>query len=342
MLKINIAFIFLLGIFLSCSEKEITSDTDTNNATDLEFTDSPIDLETIDANFAKDIFYDDYENTSFDIFLPNTTSTTGLVIYMHGGGFVAGDKEYVYADDYPDEIKTLLTNNISVATINYRLLETSGETEGVIKCLNSSKRALQYIKANAEIFNIDKDNIVLAGNSAGAGTALWLGTNDDLKDLSNSDAILQESTRVKAVALRQTQSSYDIEDKWINDVFIDYGLTWTEFVSEYEEIIGRFYGVSSQAAYATPEIEAYRKSVDMLEMITADDPEIWASNVSTDVAAPTDTNIAYHHAFHVREIKEKADEVGVPNVCFYGKNPTIYSDPSGESFVDFCIRKINE
>ena len=76
----------------------------------------------------------------------------------------------------------LLNNNIAVATINYRLL-TENETEGILKCLNDSKRALQYIRYIHNELNIDKSNVGLYGGSAGAGTVFWLGTNDDMKDI---------------------------------------------------------------------------------------------------------------------------------------------------------------
>jgi hypothetical protein len=80
----------------------------------------------------------------------------------------------------------------------------------------------------------------------------------------------------------------------------------------------------------------------MIELITSDDPEIWTENILTKVKSPTNSGIANHHAFHVREIKEKADLVGISNVCYYGNNPIIYSDESGESYLDFIIRKVNE
>jgi hypothetical protein len=148
--------------------------------------------------------------------------------------------------DFPTEIGTLLSNNIAVATINYRLLDQKGENEGIIKCLNDSKRALQYIKYNADTYNIDKTKIVLSGTSAGAGTALWIGVNDDLRNLYDSDPILHESTRVKGLALRETQSSYNIEDKWINDVFVDYGISWNDFLTANKDRIFQLYGVANK------------------------------------------------------------------------------------------------
>ena len=80
----------------------------------------------------------------------------------------------------------------------------------------------------------------------------------------------------------------------------------------------------------------------MLASMTSDDPAIWADNTKTPVVAPTSNNIANHHAFHVREIKEKADAVGIPNVVYYGKDPLIFGDSSGESLVDFLIRNLNQ
>ena len=306
---------------------------------------SGIDLQGINADFISNVSYDVYNETAFDIWIPSSQIPTGLVIYFHGGGFTSGDKSVVYENDkwdFPTEIRYLLSNNIAFASVNYRLLKQTGENEGILKCIKDSKRALQFIKYHAKIYNIDKSKIVLSGTSAGAGTALWIGVSDDLADSLNSDSVLQESTRVRALALRETQSSYNIEDKWINDVFVDYGITWNDFFSANEDRIFQLYGVANQAEYNSPEIDAYRDTVDMLDMISAGDPEIFAENILTKVQAPTTSGIANHHAYHVREIKEKADCAGVQNICYYGKNPVIYSDTSGETYLEFIIRKIRQ
>ena len=78
----------------------------------------------------------------------------------------------------------------------------------------------------------------------------------------------------------------------------------------------------------------------MLQLFTADDPEIWVNNVLQPVVYPSNATIMYHHAFHARELKERADIVGVANVTYYGLNPVLYADPSGESYTDFIIRKL--
>lgn len=328
---------------VSCSNQD---DADTEIITEtpliqLQFTTPPIDTGTIELQFAEDIAYDSYNNTTFDIFLPTSPTPTGLVIFIHGGGFTGGGKGFIYNENYNQEVLELLQNNIAVATINYRLIQP-GDTEGVLKSLNDSRRALQYIRYIHKELNIDKNNIVLFGSSAGAATSLWLATNDDFKDSNSPDPVLQESTRVKGIALRGTQSSLDIETRWLNDVFGEFETDFDALLSEFgEDRFLEFYGIASMEEYNTPEIEAYRQQIDMLGLITPDDPEIWVSNTGGHNNEPLTTSSFNHHPFHAREIKEFADAANVPNVTTYG-NPILYSDNIDEDFVAFLMRKIAE
>lgn len=336
---------YLLVIFtvISCNDDESTTIlTDTQEPLlELQFSNPPITLQGVEASFAANIAYDQYDATTFDIFLPASNTPTGLVIFIHGGGFTGGDKGFIYNDNYSAEINELLNSGVAVATINYRVIEP-GDTEGVLKSLNDSKRALQYIRYIHNELNIDKEKIVLFGSSAGASTALWLAANDDLRDLNNTDVVLQESTRVKGIALNATQSSLDIETRWLADVFGEFGTTLDDIIQQYgEQIIYNFYGVNSLEAYETPEIEVYRQKVDMLSLLSSDDPEIWITNTGGHNNEPMTTSSFNHHPFHAREIKEFADAVGVPNVTTYG-NPILFSDTNDESFVAFLIRKINQ
>lgn len=344
--KQSITFLLVVLFAFSCSKND--ENTATTPSANITFSNSPFDLQGIDAKFAKDIAYDNKTRTQFDIWLPNSNTPTGLVIYVHGGGFTSGDKDFVYsvqsggAWDFPTDIRYLLQNNIAFATIRYTLLNPTGETEGVKKPMSDVRRALQYIRHRANDFNIDKNKIILAGNSAGAGTSLWIAFNNEFADAQNSDPVLRESTRVKGVVARETQSSYNIEDRWVNDVFIDYNLTWSEILANETGNIQKIYGVSSMTQYESASIDAYRSEVDMLSLMSSDDPEIWINNTLRDVVHPySAAEISSHHAFHARELKERADAVGIQNITYYGKNPIIYSHPSNESWTQFCKRKIN-
>ncbi|MGV6831372.1 MAG: alpha/beta hydrolase [bacterium] len=349
--------VLILYFFYSCSTtnddeqdqnididdtEEIADDEEDNTPLiELEFTTPPIDLAGIEANYAADVPYDEFDLTTFDIFLPNSATPTGLVIFIHGGGFTGGDKDFLYGGSFPDQVITLLTQNIAVATINYRLL-INGNTTGVLQSLNDSKRALQFMRYVHEELNIRKEDIALFGNSAGAGTSLWLGTRDDMADSTNEDPVLRESTRVKGVAIREVQASYDFEYRWVDDVFIDFNITWQDFINQLgTDQLFRFYGISSMDEYESEVIDNYRYDVDMLSHITSDDPEIWAQNIGQPNTAPETQGNMTHHAFHVREIKENADLQGVSITCRYG-NPILFTDPNFEEFVDFLIRKIEE
>ena len=142
----KLTILILFSFFISCAKKEDNPVTPSSNIT---FSNSPIDLQGINAKFAKDIPYDSKTRTQFDIWLPNSSTPTGLVIYVHGGGFTSGDKDFVYsvqsggAWDFPSDIRFLLQNNIAFATIRYTYLNTTGETEGVKKPMSDVRRALQ-------------------------------------------------------------------------------------------------------------------------------------------------------------------------------------------------------
>jgi hypothetical protein len=346
--KILIVVLNLFIVLSGCTKKDETPIGTSSNIT---YSNSPFDLQGINAKFAKDIAYDNKSRTQFDIWLPNSNTPTGLVIYVHGGGFTSGDKDFVYTVqsggvwDFPTDIRYLLQNNIAFVTIRYTYLNNTGEMEGVKKPMSDVRRALQYIRNRASDFNIDKNKIVLAGNSAGASTSLWIAFNNDFANVASSDPVLRESSRVKGVVARETQASYNIEDRWVNDVFADYGVTWSQILTNETGNIQKIYGVSSNAQYESAAIDTYRAEVDMLSLMTSDDPEIWVNNTLRDVVnpySPFSPDIPSHHAFHARELRERANAVGLRNVAYYGKNPTIYSHPSNESWTQFCKRKINE
>jgi hypothetical protein len=341
------SFLFFLGMLLFLQSCNKDTDVETQEPKQqLEFSPSPIELNDLEILFAKDIPYDIHSRNVFDVFMPVSTEPTPLVIYMHGGGFLGGEKENPYVPmwngswDFPSEIKTLLSNKIAFATINYRLLDFEGDTEGVLKSLNDSKRCLQYIRSISEILNIDKNNIILAGSSAGAGTSQWLAFSDDMSEPSNSDIVLRESTRVKAIAIKATQASYDLE-RYETDIFTEYDFSWREYLREDSNMIPRFksfYGLNNLNEFYTDSIKLYRKKVDMLAMMSSDDPEFWVSNPQTPPIKPTVSNVLNHHSFHARILKRWGDSLNIPNVSYYGN----YKDPSGETFVDFMIRKAKE
>ena len=103
-------------------------------------------------------------------------------------------------------VRRALDSGVSYAAINYRF-----RTEAPIQTvLRDCARAIQFLRADAQPFYLDKQRVAAMGGSAGAGTSLWLAFHDDLADPSNPDPVLRESTRIKAAAATATRATYDI------------------------------------------------------------------------------------------------------------------------------------
>ena len=301
----------------------------------------------VNAKFVPDIAYDRYDLTKFDFFKPASATPTPLVIYIHGGGFRGLDKDRVYEKQNDrDDINAFLARGIAFITINYRLLENENETAGVKKCLEDSKRALQAIRYHAADLNIDPERIVLWGSSAGAGTSLWLALNDDMADATNVDPILRESTRVLGVAGKIPQTTYDF-DRWETDIYPDFNFTLEAAFArdpegELEPRLLNFYAIESMDDYATTAIDDYREDVDMLDMVSSDDPELWLQSTSVPLGVPETEGALLHHPFFVRELVEATDAAGVATVFAWGYGNEINASERQEASRDFLIRKLTD
>ncbi|MEJ7692644.1 alpha/beta hydrolase, partial [Daejeonella sp.] len=239
----------------------------------------PFVLENSKFSFFKNLSYGKEKEQVFDIFLPNAGKPSGLVIYVFGGGFIRGNQ----AQPYPNSkalINKLLANNIAYASVNYRYVSDDGK--GLFKCFNDVARGLQYIRMHFRKLNIEKQNVVFMGGSAGAGASIWIALSNDMADKNNPDPVLRESTRVKGVVAMETQATYDILN-WHNHVYNEYlgkGMS-QKFILDIgtPERILTAYGFKSFADTATAAGIARRKSLNLLNLMSKDDPEIFAENV---------------------------------------------------------------
>lgn len=331
--------LLLLGALVSGCGGDGGSNSEADTAFTINYVAAPIELSGIAAQFASDVSYGPETRNTFDIFLPNADQPTGLIIYVHGGGFTSGDKTTIYQGDSADAIREALAQGVAYASINYRLLSTM-DSEGVIKPLSDSRRALQFMRYQADVLNIDPSKVAMYGESAGAGTSLWLAYHDDMADLDHADPVLRQSTRIAAVGAIETQASYDI-NRWEEDVFVDYGITIDgvqAFSPGLAQQLFSFYGVSDAAQLDSNAIAAYRADVDMLGLMSADDPETWLSNAEQPLMVPTNAGLFFHHAYHAREIWENANTIGLQTVAYIPQLGVV--DASGEQLIPFLIRHI--
>ena len=305
--------ICFLGFWLplACSTGQAANRT--KNPFDAYRTDSPVKLEADLADFYGNVSYGKYDRNVLDLWVANTDKPSPLVIFFHGGGFQGGDKSSVYQRDAKaglgaNHIQEFLEKGISFATVNYRLLEKN-ETEGVLKSLNDAKRAVQFLRYHADELNLNANRIALSGSSAGGGTALWLAFSDDLADPESKDPVERQSTRVYAVAVNEVQSTYDLL-RWEKDVFPENMFAMSQIENTgFGKRITAFYGVKNFEALNREDIATYRKRVDMMEMISKDDPSVYILNKKEFQPSKGNRmgNLLHspYHAVALREIMKK-------------------------------------
>lgn len=134
------------------------------------------------ADISENIVYKTDENGKevlLDIYRPKNTSADKLpvVMYLHGGAWVEGDK-IIHSDNYVEStILKLLEKKFAVVSINYRLVNESRHFPAPIQ---DTKDAVRWIRKNAAQYYFDENNIGMWGVSAGAHLSLLSAyTQDD-------------------------------------------------------------------------------------------------------------------------------------------------------------------
>jgi len=133
-----------------------------------------------EVDITKDIVYgQNYNSTGklvelkMDVYEPHgdTEEKRALVIFIHGGGFVSGDKA---SGQWVKICTTFAKRGYVSASINYRLQPKGDVSYGVAitQAMHDAKAAVRYFRANSDLWRIDDEKIAMGGGSAGAVTAL--------------------------------------------------------------------------------------------------------------------------------------------------------------------------
>jgi len=113
-----------------------------------------------------------------------------VIVWIHGGGWIAGDKG-------PDGrfVVPYAKKGYFGVSINYRFSNEAIFPAQIEDC----KCAIRFLRAHAKEYNIDPDRIGVWGASAGGHLSALLGTAGDVKELEGKGGWQEFSSRVQAV-----------------------------------------------------------------------------------------------------------------------------------------------
>ncbi len=118
-------------------------------------------------NNYKGISYGSDKNQVLDLYLPENTNSTDIVIMIHGGAWASGSKS-----EYTDNAKYVRdAYGIAAASVEYRFLTNGGDIDGW-DIMDDITSAVNKIKSFAGEKGITINNAVFYGHSAGAHLSL--------------------------------------------------------------------------------------------------------------------------------------------------------------------------
>lgn len=251
------------------------------------------------------VSYGPHERNVLDFYQADSDKPTPVIVFIHGGGFVGGDKKGVD----PGILLGAKAAGISVASINYRFVD--GRDVIFPAPQLDGARAVQFLRSQSSQWNIDPNHVACVGGSAGAGISMWIGFHDDLADPKNADPVLRQSTRIQAIGTFGGQGTYDpIKIKamvggraWEHPSLLTvYGLKNTEEALNPTQAMQRLYDESAAITY-----------------LTKDDPALFMVYSEADGPLPENARPGegIHHPNFGKQLKEKMDELGIANVYIH-------------------------
>ncbi|MEA3209732.1 MAG: hypothetical protein QOE70_2789 [Chthoniobacter sp.] len=244
---------------------------------------------------AANAHYGPHERNVLDFWKAESATPTPVLIHIHGGGFIAGDK----AQLSPLAVSSCLSAGISFASINYRYTTQEPYPAPML----DGARAIQFLRSKAAEWNIDPERVGAFGGSAGAGISMWVGFHDDLARPDSADPIERQSTRLKCIGSMGGQASYDPLQirEWLG------GQAWQH------PAFKPFYAVKSDEEFEKPEVRKLANDASVINHLTKDDPPLFMIYSEPDAPLSNDSapGTGIHHPKFGHLLKEKMDALGI-------------------------------
>ena len=239
------------------------------------------------------VSYGPHEAMVLDFWQARGDGPRPLLVYIHGGGWVGGDKART-----GKQVQRYLDKGISFAAINYRL---TGEAP-LPAPVHDAARAIGFLRSRSPEWQIDGEHIALTGGSAGACTSMWILLHDDLADPEATDPVLRQSTRVCGAAVHAGQTSIDpkVIEEWLGPNVLQHRMI---YMAVGESSIGEALKNYDQHHDLYVEFSPYNH-------LDGDDPPLFMT-YGNDMELPSkNPGHGIHHPVFGLKMKEKSDRTG--------------------------------
>lgn len=279
------------------------------------------------------VAYGEHERQVLDFWRAESARPAPLILHIHGGGWVAGDKARVAA------LERYLAAGISVVSINYRFVTqaiAAGVKPPVQWPLQDAARALQFVRHRAREWNLDPARIGATGGSAGACSSLWLAFHADLAQPASADPISRESTRLWCAAVSGAQTTLDPRQmkEWTPNS--RYGGHAFGFMPDVNNLRTRDTQFAEFLA-AREELLPWIREYSPFEHVTADDPPVYLIYPAPPALGQDQKDPTHTANFGVR-LQEKLRAIRVPCELVYPGAP----DVKHAQIADYLIATLKE
>lgn len=196
---------------------------------------SDFSIEPIEDIDYKDVTYKDTNGVplTLDIYSPlkNVYKKSPVILYVHGGSWVYGDKSLPAA--LTPVLDTFREQGYTIISTSYELMRNK---ENFSKQVSDVKDTIRWINKNAEQYNLDTDEIGLFGISSGAHLSLMAAYSDD-NDFTDSEELKNYPCKIKYLIDFSGPTDLSLLDT--SDLNFDLSKIFSS-ISDKDEIIQKF------------------------------------------------------------------------------------------------------
>jgi acetyl esterase/lipase len=232
----------------------------------------------------KDLSYGTDQRNKIDIYLPQQRDTsTAMVLLIHGGGWVAGDK----SGWTQEMINELTASGYAVSAMNYRY--ACGDFH---KQMEDIDNAIAFMRTKSSVWKISGNRFALMGASAGGHLSLLYGHAYDSRDVVKAVVSIVGPTDMSDTLFQQYATNYGIY--YVFDAFLGSTMQADPQVYEDASPLYNYNDVPSLFLYGgLDDLVPAQQGIDMFDTLTihgiAADTTVF-SNAGHDVFGPGQVN----------------------------------------------------